>query len=432
MASEPPPATAPEPPRPFRPHDGKYEGGPGGPRLYQPSRKNLDPAGAYVRMLKDRILRPEARLSPCEVSGAASASSIDVPLPAACLGNASSSVCARFMHSTSTKDRCPIYSICWTADGRRVLAGGQTGMFTLWSGVNFSFEIHQQGHENAVRAMQWSQSGEWLISADHDGAIKYWASTLNNVKEISEAHTAAVRALSFCPTDAKFVSGSDDAALKIWDFERGALERTLAGTGVEGGKSHNWDIKCAVWHPERALIASGSKDNAIKLWDPKAAREICTLFLHKNWVNCMQWHPSGNFFASGSRDQLVKLFDLRAMRESAAFKAHRREVTSLAWHPQHAELFASGGYDGSLYYWSTLEPEAYIGQSLGARGFTAHEKAIWALSWHPLGHLLCSGSEDNMVKFWSRNRPGDGRKREREEGDDAFDDEFEMRLQQLQ
>ena len=50
---------------------------------------------------------------------------------------------------------------------------------------------------------------------------------------------------------------------------------------------------------------------------------------------------------------------------------------------------------------------------------------------YPLGHLLTSGANDNLVKFWSRNRPGDGRKREREEGDEAFDDELEMRMQHL-
>ena len=69
--------------------------------------------------------------------------------------------------------------------------------------------------------------------------------------------------------------------------------------------------------------------------------------------------------------------------------------------------------------------------AMQAQVHAAHEQAIWSLSWHPLGHLLCSGANDNLVKFWSRNRPGDGRKREREEGDEAFDDELEMRMTAL-
>lgn len=32
---------------------------------------------------------------------------------------------------------------------------------------------------------------------------------------------------------------------------------------------------------------------------------------------------------------------------------------------------------------------------------------MWTLAWHPLGHILCSGSNDHTIKFWTRNRPGD-------------------------
>ncbi|MBT6275025.1 MAG: hypothetical protein HOI95_12915, partial [Chromatiales bacterium] len=47
---------------------------------------------------------------------------------------------------------------------------------------------------------------------------------------------------------------------------------------------------------------------------------------------------------------------LALMREAATFRGHkppRGEVSTVAWHPQHAELFASGACDGTLYYWST-------------------------------------------------------------------------------
>lgn len=37
----------------------------------------------------------------------------------------------------------------------------------------------------------------------------------------------------------------------------------------------------------------------------------------------------------------------------------------------------------------------------------AHESIVWCLDWHPLGHILCSGSNDHTIKFWTRNRPGD-------------------------
>lgn len=37
----------------------------------------------------------------------------------------------------------------------------------------------------------------------------------------------------------------------------------------------------------------------------------------------------------------------------------------------------------------------------------AHDNIIWALAWHPVGHILCSGSNDHTSKFWTRQKPGD-------------------------
>jgi polyadenylation factor subunit 2 len=37
----------------------------------------------------------------------------------------------------------------------------------------------------------------------------------------------------------------------------------------------------------------------------------------------------------------------------------------------------------------------------------AHDNIIWSLAWHPVGHILCSGSNDHTSKFWTRQKPGD-------------------------
>ena len=250
---------------------GGFGGPPRGPgeRQQHHSRKMIDSSGTVVRYLKERLFSPELRLSACRVSCAAGASAWDMLPPHACRANAASSICSRFVHLSFYKDRCPVNSVAWTPEGRRLLAGGQNGMFTLWSGVNFSFETTQQAHEAAIRCMVYSHTGEWMVSADADGVIKYWAPSLHNVKEITEAHPqSGVREVSFCPTDLKFCSCADDATVKIWDFERGTLDRLLIGNDAESqsnSKSHGWDVKCAVWHPSKALIASGSKDNLIKV-----------------------------------------------------------------------------------------------------------------------------------------------------------------------
>ena len=238
-----------------------------------PVRRTIDHLAPGVALVKDRIFRPEMRRRPNTiVSGEACMKEL-LP-PAAYPMNASSSICSKFVHMSSSKDRCPVQAVCWTPGARRLLAGAANGMFTLWNGSSFNFETTQQAHEAGLRCLVWSRSLEFMLSSDGDGVVKYFSTTLNNLKEINAHAGAAVREVSFSPSGTKFVTCGDDATVKVWDFDRAALDRLLPGTDVESGKSHSWDVKTAQWHPSRALIASGAKDNIIRMWDPRAPREV--------------------------------------------------------------------------------------------------------------------------------------------------------------
>jgi WD40 repeat protein len=183
---------------------------------------------------------------------------------------------------------------------------------------------------------------------------------------------------------------------------------------------------------------------------------------HKNTILSVKFNQNGNWVLTASRDQLIKMFDIRTMKEIQTFRGHKREVTALAWHPFHEDMFVSGGFDGQIYYWivgyvlfpsilalQTCSLALFLSPALLSSRFpnilplplfcsnspfffssssfsvltplnrmpepqaeigNAHESSVWDLAWHPLGHILCSGSNDHTTKFWCRNRPGDAMK----------------------
>lgn len=116
----------------------------------------------------------------------------------------------------------------------------------------------------------------------------------------------------------------------------------------------------------------------------------------------IEWNRNGNWLLTASRDHLLKLFDIRNTKEEIqTFRGHKKEASTLAWHPVHEGVFASGGSDGAVMFWNVgAEKEVGVIES-------AHESIVWSLAWHPIGHILCSGSNDHTCKFWTRNRPGD-------------------------
>lgn len=339
--------------------------------------------------------------------------------PAGRKGKAVDSIPAKHLHSSLNKVRHPVNVVKWTPEGRRLLTASTSGEFTLWNGTGFNFETIMQAHDSAVRAVVYAHNDEWLLSADQDGSVKYWQTNFNNVKSI-QAHEDPVRDLAFAPTDSKFVTASDDTNLKIFDFATSVEQSVLSG--------HSWDAKCVDWHPSKGLLVSGSKDHQVKLWDPRTGRCLTTLHGHKNTVAMTKFEPTnGVLLASCARDQTARVFDIRMMRDVFLLKGHEKEISSLVWHPIHSSLLTTGGGDGSMFHYLLDEQNAPQGTAATISPYDsqnpadapaqsifpahripyAHEYAIWSMDWHPLGHILASGSNDKVTRFWTRPRPGD-------------------------
>lgn len=354
-------------------------------------RKAVDYTSTVVRYTQTRMSQRDSRdrtaLQPTP------AAAIDMLPPVAYSENPSTSFAAKFVHTSLNKNRSSINRVLWTPSGRRLITGSHSGEFTLWNGQSFNFEMILQAHDQAIRSMVWSYNDNWMVTGDDGGAIKYWQNNMNNVKANKSAHKESVRGLSFCRTDLKFCSCSDDTTVKVWDFARCQEERTLTG--------HGWDVKSIDWHPTKSLLVSGGKDHLVKLWDAKSGKELSSFHGHKNIVSSVKWNQNGNWVLTASKDQIIKLYDIRAMKELESFRGHLKDVTALAWHPFHEEYFVSGSFDGSIFHWLVGHdiPQVEI--------VNAHDQSVWDLAWHPMGYILCSGSNDNTTKFWSRNRPGD-------------------------
>ncbi|XP_039203077.1 pre-mRNA 3' end processing protein WDR33 [Crotalus tigris] len=357
------------------------------------NRKTIDYNPSVIKYLENRVWQRDQRdMRAIQPDGGYYN---DLVPPIGMLNNPMNAVTTKFVRTSTNKVKCPVFVVRWTPEGRRLVTGASSGEFTLWNGLTFNFETILQAHDSPVRAMTWSHNDMWMLTADHGGYVKYWQSNMNNVK-MFQAHKEAIREASFSPTDNKFATCSDDGTVRIWDFLRCHEERILRGHGA--------DVKCVDWHPTKGLVVSGSKDSQqpIKFWDPKTGQSLATLHAHKNTVMEVKLNLNGNWLLTASRDHLCKLFDIRNLKEELqVFRGHKKEATAVAWHPVHEGLFASGGSDGSLLFWHVGVEKEVGGMEI------AHEGMIWSLAWHPLGHILCSGSNDHTSKFWTRNRPGD-------------------------
>lgn len=115
-------------------------------------------------------------------------------------------------------------------------------------------------------------------------------------------------------------------------------------------------------------------------------KELVTLRGHKDGVCCKLSLPLCAFPFGVCLMSNLSIFD---------------GTSAVAWHPIHEDLLVSGGSEGSILHWSM--PDSTPKETIEF----AHDSNVWSLAFHPLGHLLCSASNDHTTRFWSRGRIGE-------------------------
>lgn len=79
--------------------------------------------------------------------------------PPSYMDNPTNAVTTRFVKTATNKMRCPIFTLAWTPEGRRLVTGASSGEFTLWNGLTFNFEtiLQVSGTDNLCYRSRYSK-----------------------------------------------------------------------------------------------------------------------------------------------------------------------------------------------------------------------------------------------------------------------------------
>jgi len=246
-------------------------------------------------------------------------------------------------------------------------------------------------------------------------------------------HKEAVRDVAWAPSDQKFVTASADYTLAVWDLEKLAIAGNDVGSARELSLSgHGKEVTSVDWHATKALFASGAKDGILRLWDPRTGVSGATISAHMGAMTSLRWSPTQpDMLATCSLDQTLRVWDVRKYKDGEPLTVlrHGYEMQQLAWHPVHEELIATVGsnrqaeaHANALAYWLVDGPS---NSPPVAEVLNVHQLRVCCLAWHPLGHMLCTGGQDEFddtfrrgfkhhpssapggkCNFWARARPG--------------------------
>lgn len=146
-----------------------------------------------------------------------------------------------------------------SADGTKVIAGGQDGGVYLWNSAAGPPVHRLEGHNGPVFFAKFSPSGAWAVSTSADHSARLWNTATGQQKCAPLMHKNWVYSADFSPDEQSLVTCSYDGTAKIWDLATG-LERTPS---LKNGEAV-YDVR---YSPDGHRILTAGLDRCARIWD---------------------------------------------------------------------------------------------------------------------------------------------------------------------
>lgn len=191
-------------------------------------------------------------------------------------------------------------------------------------------------------------------------------------------------------------------------------------TGYSRLNGHAGQICGLEWEPPSVSsssssgcrLVSGGNDNVMKVWEPAARRDrpLATLEGHEAAVKAIAWCPwKRNLLASGggTADGSIRLWDLGGSvgDDTKPFLVEDcgSQVCGLRWSRTSRELVSAHGFSRNhlcLWSFSPRKQELYR-----MTDFLGHTARVTQMTQSPEGHVVCTGSGDETIRFWKMFEP---------------------------
>lgn len=178
--------------------------------------------------------------------------------------------------------------------------------------------------------------------------------------------------VSWSPSGSSLITASENGELRLWSDE-GTLLRTLA--------MHHWPIVSAHWSPSGRYLLSLDIRNVAVVWDTTTSLVVAHLD-KESWS-----HADKNFNDLISKEAVAKDF-------SQSFKNYG---TDTCWLDDNKFVIPGPRYTLLVCQVMNDNSNNIIGV------LTGHEESICCVKYDPRLRLLCSASEDGVIRIWKGN-----------------------------
>jgi WD40 repeat protein len=212
-------------------------------------------------------------------------------------------------------------SLAFSADGKRLAAGGVLGTIKVWDAV----------------------TGHGLLSIHTSTGAQVAPRILGPGSPVT-----CINSVAFSPDGTRLATCAMNETVTLWDATTGKEIKTLR-KGANKVAALNYCFGSA-FSPDGKRLAAGGLDKMVRVWDVGTGREILSLAGHAAWVQGVAFSPDGKWLASAGHDRVVCVWDATTGHEWLRLKGHTASVYCVAFSPDSG-LLASGSEDGTVKIW---------------------------------------------------------------------------------
>lgn len=281
--------------------------------------------------------------------------------------------------------RGDVFSVEFSADGRRVVTGGSDGEAIIWDSATGVALAVLRGHESSVRLARFGPGADRAYTASFDRTARSWNAGTGLAIASRREHRSAITAVLSAPgTVSPVLSTSVDGTARAWD---------AAGGPATLRARHPGAIFAAALSPSGALAASGDETGAVEIW-PLADGRPTTTRSHASSVFGLAFINDRRLLV-GETSGALSLWTSGEPVPVRRARAHRGAVLGIAVAQTTAGTrIATSGEDGVVRLWDgRLNAVAPV-----LRG---HANAVFAIGFDAAGNRLATASFDRTARIWS-------------------------------
>ncbi|MEU5646599.1 protein kinase domain-containing protein [Streptomyces milbemycinicus] len=317
-------------------------------------------------------------------------------------------------------DRSFVWSLCFSADGRRALSGHSRSIH-LWDLESGTCLRTLKAPLHGVESLAMSADGRYALSGAQDFAVRYWDLTTGCCVRTFRGQRGTVSAVWLSPDGCHGVSAAQDNTVTSWELPSRytappQLSRPLPPTELNtlGGQVDalvneaeqalaDSDLPRALDRLTRARSTPGyeraphvlagwwrlhGRATRVRLRSGWLARELTG---HTAYVTRLDLSADGRLAASASADRTIRLWDVESGACTGILEGHAHLVEEISLSPDGQRLL-SLGRDRRARLWDVTD-----GACLRELGPDAYGNAIRLL---PDGRHALIGGRGRQLRLW--------------------------------